>query len=305
LRHLKGFVAVAEECHFGRAAKRLHIAQPPLSQQIRKLEADLGVQLLIRSTRSVRLSPAGERYLLRARDILASVEYARAEAGLVADGRLGRVGIGFTGSATYELLPTLARALRTDLPGLVLELKGEMLTPTQVEVLKERRLDMAFLRPPFSSHDLRVQVLRREELIAVLPESHLLAAAPEVCLYDLRDDTFISYPSDQQSVVYEAVFGACQASGFSPRDVQEVAETSALVAFVAAGLGVALVPASVKHLQITGAVFKPLTEPTRRVELAMVTRKDDDSPQLARVMAVVNRVMENKADVPSATQARF
>jgi DNA-binding transcriptional LysR family regulator len=285
LRHLRYFVAVAEECHFGRAAERLHIAQPPLSQQIKQLETDLGVQLLTRSTRKVELTPAGARYLERARTILASIDAAGTEASRVAAGEIGRVAIGFTGSATYDLLPRLARVLREDFPPITLDLKGEMLTPNQVAALLDRRLDLGFLRPPVRSPDLDVRVLRREPLIAVLPEPHRLAAQPRVRLAELRSEPFICYPSHRRSVVYDAVFDACRGAGFTPHEIVEVAETSTMVSFVAAGLGIALVPASVQHLQITGAVYRPLAGTTVEVELAVATRADDRSPHLARVLA--------------------
>jgi DNA-binding transcriptional LysR family regulator len=291
LRHLRYFVAVAEECHFGRAAERLHIARPPLSQQIKQLEDELGVALLTRSTRKVELTAAGEAYLERARVVLAAVAAAGVEAGRVAAGEIGRIAIGFTGSATYELLPTLARVLRTDFPGIELDLKGEMLTPNQVDALHDGTLDIGFLRPPVHARDIEVRVLRREPLIAVLPETHPLAAADTVRLVNLRDEPFITYPSHHRSVVYDAVLDACQRVGFSPTKVQEVAETSTLVAFVAAGLGVALVPASVRHLRITGATYLALAGTTEEVALAVATRADDSSPHVARVLARVETLI--------------
>jgi DNA-binding transcriptional LysR family regulator len=283
LRHLRYFVAVAEECHFGRAAQRLHIAQPPLSQQIKALEADLGVVLLSRSTRKVELTPAGLCYLVRAREILAAVDEAGHEAGRVASGEVGRLAIGFVGSATYQLLPSLARALRAEFPSIELDLTGEMLTPRQVESLLDRTLDMGFLRPPVRHPDIEVRVLRREPLIAVLPEAHPLAGQDSVRLAELSAEPFITYPSQHRSVVYDAVLDACQRVGFTPAKRHEVGETSTLVSFVAAGLGVALVPASVRHLQITGARYLPLAGNTREVELALATRAREESPQVARV----------------------
>ena len=169
LRRLRYFVAVAEERHFGRAAERLHIAQPPLSQQIRRLEAELGTPLLYRTTRTVQLSPAGEVLLVRAREILAAVDAAAEDARRAARGEYGRLAIGFTGSATYALLPALAAALRDALPGVVLDLRGELLTPAQVARLLDGTLDLGLLRPPVRARELRVEVLRREPLVAVLP----------------------------------------------------------------------------------------------------------------------------------------
>lgn len=286
LRHIRYFVAVAEERHFGRAAERLHIAQPPLSQQIRKLEAELWVQLLTRSTRRVELTPAGDRFLERARDILRRVDAAGEEAVLVADGRIGRVTVGFTGSATYELLPTLSRALRAALPGLLLDLRGELLTPAQVAGLRTGTLDVGLLRPPVHVGEIETHVLRREPLVAALPDAHPLARGDTVRLADLAEEPFIGYPSQSRSVVHDAVADACRAAGFALR-ATEVAETSTLVSFVAAGLGVALVPASVKHLRITGATYRPLHGTPPEVELAIATRRGDDSPTVRRVIGVV------------------
>jgi DNA-binding transcriptional LysR family regulator len=285
LRRIQYFVAVAEEAHFGRAAGRLRMAQPPLSQQIKALEAEMGVTLFRRTTRKVELTAAGARFLERARDILADVDDAVAEAGQVAAGMLGRIAIGFTGSATYDLLPSLVRVLRADLPGIELDIRGEMLTPDQVTALAEGTLDLGLLRPPVRSTAIEVQALRREPLIAVLPEHHPLADRQRVQLSDLRDDPFITYPSHNRSVVYEAVIDACQRAGFIPGNVHEVAETSTLVSFVAAGLGVALVPASVQHLRITGATYLPLAGTTREVELALATRAGETSPHVAQVRA--------------------
>ena len=285
LRRIQYFVAVAEEAHFGRAAERLRMAQPPLSQQIKALEAEMGVVLFHRTTRKVELTPAGERFLDRARAILADVDDAVTEAGQVAAGMVGRIAIGFTGSATYDLLPSLVRVLRADLPGIELDIHGEMLTPDQVTALTDGTLDLGLLRPPVRNTALEVQVLRREPLIAVLPEHHPLAVHDRVRLADLRDDPFITYPSHNRSVVYEAVIDACQRAGFVPASVNEVSETSTMVSFVAAGLGVALVPASVQHLRITGATYLPLAGTPQEGELALATRAGETSPHVARVRA--------------------
>ncbi|MUN38655.1 LysR family transcriptional regulator [Actinomadura litoris] len=287
LRRLRYFVAVADEGHFGRAAERLHIAQPPLSLQIKKLEGEVGVTLLDRSTRRVALTPAGERFLGRARAILASVDDARAEAVRVAAGEVGRVSIGFIGTATYAMLPALARRLRAELPGVELDLKGEMLTPDQADALREGRLDLAVVRTPLPGTELDVRPLRRERLIVALPEGHPLADGTDVDLRNLREDHFLSYPSRHRSVIRDAVLEACRRAGYRPRLVQEVAETSTLLVFVAAGLGVALVPESVRYLPLPGVVFRPLTGSPVHVELAVATRDGEASPLVARVRAAL------------------
>jgi len=289
LRHLRSFVAVAEERHFGRAAERLHMAQPPLSQQIRRLEAELGATLLHRTTRSVELAPAGDVLLVRAREILALVEGATEDARRAARGEFGRLAVGFTGSATYALLPQVAAALRSELPGVVLDLRGELLTPAQVERLLDGRLDVGLLRPPVRDGDLAVEVVRSEPLVAVLPEAHPLAEADSVPLEELEGEPFVVYPSHFRSVVHDAVEATCAAHGFHPRVALEVSETATLVSFVAAGLGVSLVPESVRHMTVHGAVYRPLARDAAAVELAVAWRRADTSPVLERALEVVRR----------------
>jgi DNA-binding transcriptional LysR family regulator len=289
LRHLRYFVAVAEERHFGRAAERLHIAQPPLSQQIRRFETELGAPLFHRTTRSVELAPAGEALLERAREILAAFDSAVEDARRAARGEYGRLAIGFTGSATYAMLPALAAALRDELPGVVLDLQGELLTPAQVARLLDGRLDLGLLRPPVHERGLSTEVLHSEPLLAVLPESHRLAGSDAVPLELLKDEPFVTYPSHFRSVVHDAVEDACAAHGFEPVAAHEVAETATLVSFVAAGLGVSLVPASVRNMTVEGAIYRPLVHDATRVELAAAWRRDDERPLLKRALDVIRR----------------
>ena len=169
----------------------------------------------------------------------------------------------------------MSRMLRTELPGLELDLRGELLTPSQVAGLVDGTLDIGFLRPPVQVPEVEVHPLRREPLVVVLPETHVQAGRARVALADLAEEPFITYPSQHRSVVHDAVLDACQTAGFTPR-ATEVAETSTLVSFVAAGLGVALVPESVQHLRITGAVYRPLADTSPTVELAVATRRGRD-----------------------------
>jgi len=303
LRHLRYFVAVAEELHFGRAAERLHIAQPPLSKQVRELEAELGVTLLRRTTRRVELAPAGEVLLARAREILAAVDDATEDTQRAARGELGRLALGFVGSATYALLPALAAALRSALPGVVLDLRGELLTPAQVTSLLDGTLDLGLLRPPVRQPELAVEVVRWEPLIAVLPQTHPLATADAVPLEKLSAEPFIVYPSHFRSVVHDAVEETCATHGFLPRVAHEVSETSTLVSFVAAGLGVSLVPESVSHMTIDGAVYRPLANDTAAVELALAWRHNDVTAVLERALNIVRGELRSRyVPVPRAAQ---
>jgi DNA-binding transcriptional LysR family regulator len=282
LRHLRYFAVVAEELNFRRAAARLHVAQPSLSAQIRQLETEIGVRLLERSTRKVELTAAGEVFQRDVRRLLTLTDDAVAQAQRAGRGEVGRLRVGFVGSATYELLPRVAAAFRAALPDVALELHGEMFTPGQVRALLAGELDVAFLRPPVDEPDLTVRVLRREPLVALLPAAHRLAGQDAVALADLAGESFVTYPSHWQSVVHDAVVAACRTAGFSPRVALETDGTSSLVSFVAAGTGVAVVPAAVRHLQVTGAVVRPLTGTDTAVDLALVWRRDDRSPALAR-----------------------
>jgi len=288
LRHLRYFVAVAEERHFGRAADRLHIAQPPLSQQIKRLEAELGVTLLHRTTRRVELSPAGALLLERARSIIDAADRAADDCRRAARGEIGRLSVGFTGSTTYALLPSVAAALRQGLAGVELELHGEMLTPAQVNGLLNGQLDLGFLRPPVRSRDLTVEIIRSEPLIAVIPSEHRLAAANEIGIEQLADEPFVAYASHLRSVLADFVAQVCADHGFTPKVAMEVTETATLVSFVAAGIGVSLVPASVAGVMVAGASYRPLTGIAPRVQIALAWRTGDESPVLAKALTIVH-----------------
>lgn len=295
LRQLRYFVAVAEECHFGRAAQRLHMAQPPLSQAIRRLEEDLGVELLERTTRRVALTPAGERFLDRSRQILHEVDQAAREAARIAAGEIGRVVIGVVGSATYALLPPVARRLREEYPDIDFEFTSEMLTADQVSRLGDGTIDIALMRPPLATEGLLLRVLRSEPLVVALPESHPLASRDVLDLGELRDETFVTYPADRRSVLYDTFLAACEAHGFHPTHTVQVAQTSTIVVFVAAGIGVAVLPASAAHLRLEGVRFLPLAD-TPSVELAVGWRPGAS----ATTQRVVDRLTQLVSEDDSA-----
>lgn len=274
------------------------MAQPPLSQQIRRLEAELGIELLRRTTRRVELAPAGELLLERARRILAAVDQAAVDCRRAAAGEFGRLSVGFTGSTTYALLPVVAKSLRDKLPGVELALHGEMLTAAQVEGLLNGTLDLALLRPPVRTHELSVEVIRTEPLIAALPSGHRLAGAEKVPVSELAEEPFVGFDPGLRSVLQTVVEEVCGAHGFQPRLVMWVTETSTLVSFVAAGVGVSLLPASVTGMSVTGAVYRPLAgEHPPRVQIALAWRRGDSSPVLSRALEIVqSTVMSHPAD---------
>ncbi|MDR7255397.1 DNA-binding transcriptional LysR family regulator [Nocardioides sp. BE266] len=284
LRHLRYFVAVAEQRHFGRAAERLHMAQPPLSQQIRQLEAELGVTLLTRTTRRVDLTPAGAAYLDHAREILAAVDEAGAVAARIAAGRTGRLMVGCVGSATYSLLPVLAKRMRSELPEVDFGFRGEMLSPDQASALHDGSLDLALLRRLPDSSGLNVAPVRHEGLIVALPQEHRYAGRKRLRVADLAGEGLIIHAGNGRSVMHSLVHDLFAAADVDLQVVHQVAETSTLVTFVAAGLGIAVVPEPTSVLNVPGVVYVPLVG-TSGVDLVVATRAGDTNPVLARTLA--------------------
>jgi DNA-binding transcriptional LysR family regulator len=290
LRHLRYFRAVAEELHFGRAAERLHIAQPPLSQQIRQLERELAVTLLVRSTRKVELTPAGQAYLKRVVAILDAVDEAGGQAKRIAEGAEGHLAIGCVGSATYSLLPRLVRALREELPGVDVSVHGEMLAPAQITALLAGEIDLALLRPPVEQSGVLVETVRRDRLLAALPEGHPLAMRDELNIKDLRDEEFVAHAGHGHSVMNSVLTAMCADAGFVPRVRHEVEETSTLVTLVSAGLGVAIVPEPTAALDIAGVCYRLLAPDALGVDLAAARAEKANSPLLENVLAVLRQV---------------
>jgi DNA-binding transcriptional LysR family regulator len=293
LRHLRYFVTVAEELHFGRAAERLFIAQPPLSQQIQQLERELGVSLFARTSRRVQLTPAGEAFLTEARQILASVALAALAAKRAARGETGWLGIGFAASATYDLLPAVLHDFRALYPEVALSLQ-ELNAAEQAHALEEKTIHVGFARPYAAHSGAVVGAVLREAFLAALPETHEIVGQTSLTLSALADQPFISFPELPKPSYAEAVRLACEVAGFTPRVVQEVREMQTALSLVAAGFGVALLPASVQHLHRDGVVYRPLREPAPRTELAVVSRLGDPSPTLQNFLAVVQAQVKRR-----------
>lgn len=285
LRHLRYFAAVAETRHFGRAAEQLHMAQPALSQSIRQLEAELGTPLFTRTTRQVRLTPAGEFLREEARRVLAAVDDSVHGVRRIAEGRQGLVRIAFTGTAAYTQLPRIARILKSELPGLALEVHADQLTSQQVDGLVAGRFDLGVLRPPTSGDDLVLRTLEIEPLVLAVAADHRLASEPVVAMADLRAEDFVLFAGDV-SVVNEAVLRSCREAGFTPRHEHRAHGISVLLPLVAADLGVALVPASVRAAPLSGVVFRDVAD-AASIELALAWRSDDADPSVLGVLAAL------------------
>ncbi|MCX4904244.1 LysR substrate-binding domain-containing protein [Streptomyces sp. NBC_00878] len=289
LRQVRYFLVLSEECHFGRAAARLHVAQPALSQQIKQLEHELGTPLFNRTTRQVELTEAGRHLTGYARTLIAEEERARAHMTELATGLAGRVSVGFIGTATYDVLPRVARTARARLPRISLDLHGELLTPQLADGLLTGAYDLAVYRfGGTETEQVSITPLRTEPLVAVLPAHHPLAARPRISLKALADEPFVIHPSQPRSAMYDRVLAACDRAGFQPSSLVEVGETATLVVFVAAGHGVALVPQSVRSLRLDGVTYVPLIE-TESIDLVLARRMRHNSPATLQIASVIEQ----------------
>jgi len=271
LRHLRYFVAVAEELHFSRAARRLNVSQPPLSQQIRQLESILGARLFVRTSRRVELTPAGTTLLDGARRTLAEVARSIAAAQRAGRGELDMLRVGFTDSAALGGLPELVRAFRAAHPAIHLELT-EGTTESQLDALAHDLVDVALVRGPVASGAWQTEIVRREPFVAALPADHLLVGKGALSLRALRHVPFVLFPRHLAAPFYDVVVGMCRAAGFDPTIRYESSEYETILSLVAAGLGVSLVPASVRDLQRVGVEFRPLRGVAATAEIALVYR---------------------------------
>ncbi|ALC26673.1 LysR family transcriptional regulator [Streptomyces bacillaris] len=291
LRHLNAFLAVAEELHFGRAAKRLQMAQPPLSQQIRQLERELGVQLFHRNTRSVRLTSAGESFLDPVRTVLDDLDTAVRAARSAGKGEYGRVTIGFAGASSHETLPRLTRAVRAAHPGLELVMTGQTYANTALSRVADGSLDLGFVRLPVTRPGVAHRVIDQEELVCALPSDHPLARRVSVPLDVLAGEPFVSFPANSGSTVRDTMTEACESAGFTPRVVQEAPDSYTILALVAAGVGVTLTVTSVQHIQQNGLVYRRIAGPPIRLSAALAWRPDNPSAALRAVLAVAEEAL--------------
>jgi DNA-binding transcriptional LysR family regulator len=289
LRVIRYFVAVAEELHFGRAAARLHVAQPGLSQQVKALEQQLGVRLLERTSRQVRLTPAGALLLSEGRRLLAETDRAVDRVRRTGRGEVGRVTVAAIGSATYDVVPRLLRAHRERSPDVELVLR-EMSTPAQVHALRSGEIDLGLLRLPADTAEMVTHTLREDRMALMLPESHGLARRRSVPLRALAREPLILFPASPRPSWADTVIAACREAGFEPVVAQEAMESATVVSFVAAGVGIAVVPEGLKVLQRPGVTFRLVAPPAPVTRLAAVHRAGDLPPAVAALLALVREL---------------
>ena len=289
LRHLRYFVAVAEELHFGRAAQRLHIAQPPLSQQIRRLEEDLGDRLFHRTNRRVELTDAGRAFLVEARLTLAQAERAREVVSRTARGEVGQLLVGHMASAELSVFPRLLPAFRRRHPGVevVFQLVGES---EQLQMLRDGQIHAGFMRAPAADRALTVKPIFREPLVAVLPTRHPLARRRSVALAELRDERFVLFPRGFAPAYYDALMAIFRDAGVEPRVVHDTNRFHTMLSLVATGRGVTLTGKCVERLGRPGIVCRPLRPRAPNIETAIAYDPRNPSPLLRAFLAVVDRV---------------
>jgi DNA-binding transcriptional LysR family regulator len=277
LRQLRYFLAVAQELHFGRAAERVHIAQSPLSRQIKQLEEELGAPLFIRNKHRVELSEAGKALIPEAESILSATGRIRNTILRAQEGMIGKLIIGYTNSAIYSDLPRILMVYRHKFPLVEIVLRDNLLTPTQIEELDERRIDIGVLRPPTRSPNIELLTITRERLIVALPTSHPLANQKQIDLSLLKGDGFICFSRSLDSALQTQIFRSCQDAGFSAQVIQEVGDIPSMLMLVSSGMGVALVPASAKNMKFKGITFRSLAGGGPQLELALAWNRDQHS----------------------------
>jgi DNA-binding transcriptional LysR family regulator len=294
LRHLRYFVAVAEELHFRRAAERLGIKQPPLSLQIRQLEREIGAPLLRRETRGVTLTETGALLLDEARRILDQVERTRAGVQSRARGETGHIRVGFAG-ATYvhRLVPGIIRSYRERYPGVALS-PEQSNTARLLDALQSGEIDVAFVRPPIiGGEGLTLDLLIDEPMMIVLPEWHPRAGDRSMPLAALAPETLILFPRAIGPGLHDAIIASCQRAGFSPKLGQEASQTVSIIHMVAAGFGASIVPQSLGQIRVEGAVYLGIEGEAPRALVSLAYRRDVRSTIVRNFVASARRTAQS------------
>ncbi len=294
LRHLRYFIAVADELSFSRAAQKLHIAQPPLSQQIQALETELGVRLFDRKSRPLQITQAGQVFLAEARITLEKLEQAVTTTQLVHQGELGYLTVGFTSSMANGILTTIMHTFQQEYPNVKLILR-EKNCNVQIQGLRDRDTDIAFVYQDyksFQSNDLEALLVSQEPLVVVLPKKHQLANKSEISITDLANEKFVMPVSNVVSGLAEQIEYLFAEADLKPKVSQQALFMVTILGLVAGGLGISILPASVQNLQRQGVVYCPIREKTMTNQLIAVWRRDDSSPILRQFLDATRAVFE-------------
>jgi DNA-binding transcriptional LysR family regulator len=293
LRQLKYFIAVAEELNFTRAAKRVHVSQPPLSRQIRQLERDLGFVLLERTQHRVALTDAGRAFYEQVKRALEFIEGARRAAALTASGEVGQLAIGFGGSAAYSFLPHVLRSFKTKFPLVHLTLEP-IATSAQLEAIRKNRIDVGILMrtPIIDEDDINSKLLLRDRMVVALPEGHRLARNKHVALSQLADENFITFSAaGYRSHLIEM----CRRSSFAPNIVQEAPQAEPMIGLVAAGVGVAIVATIAQRVRLSEVQYRPISDRHAVAEFVVAWRKTESSAPVREFLSLAQKAVHDWA----------
>jgi len=291
LRHLRYFTVLAEELHFGRAARRLSISQPPLSVAIRQLEESVGARLFERNSKAVRLTPAGDALRLSAQTLLRQAEEAALEARDVSKGSAGRLRIGFVGAMLYRGLPQALTAFQAAHPAVRVSL-SELNSGQQITELLHDRMDAGFVHTSRMPEELEQVLLLSEPFMVCMPASHRLARRRTVGLASLRDQPFVLFSREASPDYHERILSICAGAGFRPEVRHEVRHWLSVVSLVSQGMGVALVPSALQHAALRGAVFRPLEEEVAGSDAYCVWRSGPDNAVVQNFLRFVQKAVQ-------------
>ena len=297
LRHLKYFVAVAEELHFTRAAERLHIAQPPLSKQIRQLEEEIGVTLLHRTKRHIELTDAGRLFLDRARKILESTKLAVVQAQHAQRGEIGRLVVGFFEYTSYTFLPPILHAYRERFPAVDVELRWFPMVE-QADALRRGEVDVSFLRKISDLEGVFNETIYKEPFVLAIPDAHPLARFDSISLKDCANENFISYFPKSAPDFHSMITRMCAAAGFIPRIASEVMQVHTAVGLVNSGAGIAFVPSAVQKVHFDKVQYRPIKGKTPRIELKLGWTQTTPSPLVSAFLDTAKRVLKTSQVQP-------
>ncbi len=300
LQQLTAFLAVAEELHFGRAAERLYMAQPPLSRVIQQLERDLGARLFERTTRTVRLTAAGEALLAPAREVIEGCRGARVAVRAANQGETGRVRVGFAGPSSHMLIGRLARVVRQRQPGIELSLRSVTYGNEALGQVVDGSLDLAIIRPDTVPPGIASRVVQEEHYVLVVPDGHPLAGRDVVSMRELSAEPFIALSPDPGSSLREAFIRSCYASGFAPNIVQVAPDSWTIMALVAAGTGITFtIDTAMAHIPRDGLHVVPLEEDVSATFARLAWREHDASPALGEVLNAAEIALPTPATAPA------
>jgi len=303
VRQLRYVHALAEELHFGRAAARLHIAQPALSRQIQKIEEETGAALFVRTQRKVELTAAGRLMLERARTILRELEQLEVDVRRAGKGEIGRLTVGFIHSSTYGLLPRTLQRFRELYPNVELDLR-ELGIADQIAALARDQIDVGLSRPARYAPGIEVQVIMEEDFVVAVPVHHPLASSASTPLARLANEPFILFPRASSPLFNTSILTMCDRAGFTPQAIQTATQVHTVIGLVSAGMGVAIVPATAKNMQNPGVAFLRIQEDPPPVNIVLAWRPSRDTPSLQAFRAIAINVGTEFMEAQAKTRPR-